>query len=102
MGQVITASRLRDGAVVFMGPSFAWVDEIGGAKLFATAEATAAGLAASKKDEQDNLVLDIYAIDVAPKDGTLVPTRLREAIRAKGPTVHPEHGKKPIALARQG
>ncbi len=102
MGQVITASRLRDGVVLFMGGDFAWVEEIGAARIFATAETTAAGLAACKKDEEDNLVLDIYAIDVAEKDGAIVPTRLREAIRAVGPTVHPEHGKRPLGSMRQG
>ena len=100
MGQVITASRLRDGAVVFMGPQNGWVDEIGGAAVFDTADEVAAGLAASKKDEDGNLVLDVYAIDVAEKNGTLVPTRLREAIRAVGPTVHPEHGKTPRPVQR--
>ena len=102
MGQVITASRLRDGIVLFMGSDFAWVEEIGAAKVFADAASTAAGLAACKKDEEDNLVLDIYAIDVAQKDGAIVPTRLREAIRAVGPTVHPEHCKRPQGPARQG
>ncbi len=93
MGQVITANRLRDGVVVFLGTDFSWVDQIGAARVFATPETSEAGLAATKKDEDDNLVLDVYAIEVAEKDGVITPTRLREAIRATGPTIHPEHGK---------
>lgn len=61
--------------------------------MFATADSIAPALAATKKDEQDNLVLDVYAIDVDDKNGAVTPTKLREAIRASGPTVHPEHGK---------
>ena len=97
MSQVITANRLKDGTVVFLGTDFSWVEQIGAARIFATADTTASGLAATKKDEEENLVLDVYAIDVTEKDGSVVPTRLREAIRASGPTVHPEHGKSTLA-----
>ena len=93
MTQVITASRLRDGIVLFVGPSNTWVETIAAAEVFQTAEATSAGLAAAASAEADNLVLDIYAVDVSNKNGVPVPTRMREAIRAQGPTVHPEHGK---------
>ena len=97
MGQVITANRLRDGIVVFLGTDFSWVEQIAAARLFASKDTAEAGLAACKKDEADNLVLDIYAIDVTEKNGTFVPVRMREAIRATGPTIHPEHGKTPLA-----
>ena len=93
MGQVITASRLRDGVVLFVAPAATWVETIAAAEVFPTAEATAAGLAAAASAQSDNLVLDIYAIDVSDRNGVPVPTRMREAIRAQGPTVHPEHGK---------
>jgi hypothetical protein len=93
MGQVITANRLKDGTVVFLGTEFNWVEQIADARLFNSAEAVAAGLAATKKDEVDNLVVEIYAIEVSDKAGAVVPVRLREAIRASGPTIHPEHGK---------
>jgi hypothetical protein len=100
MGQVITANRLRDGAVVFMGPDSTWVDRINAAKVFASSEDAATGLAASKKDEDENLVLDIYAIDVTEKNGAVIPVRLREAIRAVGPTVHPDHSRPPLPTTR--
>lgn len=93
MAQVITANRLRDGTVVFFSAEAGWTEGIEDAQVFDTAEAAAAGMAATKKDEDDNLVLDVYAIDVIQKDGRSVPSRLRELIRATGPTVHPEHGK---------
>ena len=93
MNQVITASRLTDGAVVFLGQDHAWVDFLADAQVFTSVEASAGALAVASKDEQANVVLDIYAIDVAPKNGNLVPVKLREAIRAQGPTVKPQHGK---------
>ena len=93
MSQVITANRLKDGTVVFLGPDFSWVEHIGEARVFATPDTAASGLAATKKDEEDNLVLDVYAVDVAEREGTITPVKLREAIRATGPTIHPEHGK---------
>ena len=96
MSQVITANRLRDGTVVFFAAEADWVEGIEAARVFDTAEAAAAGMAATKKDEQDHLVLAVCAIDVTRTDGTLKPSRLREAIRASGPTVHPEHGKQPL------
>lgn len=93
MSQVITASRLRDGAAVFRATDGSWVEAIGQAQCLETADEAKAALAAGAHAEADNIVLDIYLIDVARTRGALMPTRLREAIRASGPTVHPEHGK---------
>ena len=101
MGQVITANRLRDGIVVFFGAGSTWVETIGAACVFDTAEAAEAGLAETRKSEADNLVLDVYAVEVAVRNGAVRPVRLREAIRASGPTIHPEHGKGP-ASAQHG
>lgn len=93
MNQVITASRLTDGAVVFLGKDRAWVELLGEAAVFSSVDASAEALAVAQKDEQANVVLDIYAVDVVDKGGTVTPVKLREAIRAQGPTVKPEHGK---------
>ncbi len=93
MNQVITASRLTDGAVVFLGQNRAWVERLADAEIFTSVEASTAALVSAQKDEQANIVLDIYAIDVASQNGSVTPIKLREAIRAQGPTVKPEHGK---------
>ena len=39
------------------------------------------------------LVIDPYLIDVIEGDSERRPTRFRELIRAKGPTVRPDIGK---------
>jgi hypothetical protein len=93
MQQVITASRLRDGAVVFVGPDHRWVERLDEAQVFEAGEAATAALHAAQRDEAENFVLDVYAVDVAQRSGVIKPVKLREAIRAQGPTVHPEHGK---------
>ena len=101
MQQVVTANRLRDGTVVFFGPGEGWVDRLADATVFTSVEASTAALQSAQRDEAKNIVLDIYAIDVADQGGVLKPVKLREAIRAQGPTVHPEHGK-PIDGCKHG
>ncbi len=93
MSQAITASRLNDGAVVFLGADATWTERLDGARLFGTKDDAAIGLEAAKRDEGRNLVVDVYAIDISTKGGGAVPTKLRELIRARGPSVHPEHAK---------
>ena len=93
MSQVITANRLRDGTVVFFTERQGWVEILGEADSFDAKDAAAAALAAAKGDEERNVVVDVYAIDVSEAGGARVPTKLREAIRARGPTIHPEFGK---------
>ena len=93
MIQVITASRLVDGLVVFRDPEGGWAERLDRAALFEGKEAAAAGLDDAKRDEGRNLVVDVYAIDVSTSGGAVVPTKLREAIRARGPTVHPAFAK---------
>ncbi len=93
MSQVITANRLYDGAVVFLGLDAAWVERLDRAVLYDGKDAVAAGLDQARRDEENNLVVDCYAIDVSANSGAVVPTKLRELIRARGPTIHPEYTK---------
>ena len=48
--------------------------------------AVAAALEGAQADAAANLVVDVYAIAVAEEAGRLVPAKLRERIRATGPT----------------
>ena len=93
MAQIVTASRLTDGAVVFLDATGGWTDRLDRSRIFADKAATAEGLAAGQRAEADSLVIDVYAVDVAVQAGAVVPTKLREAIRARGPTIHPEFTK---------
>ena len=90
MAQVVTASRLADGVVVFLDAGGGWTERLDRASLFSDKADTAAGLEAGKVGEAASLVVDVYAVDVSVRAGTTVPLKLREAIRARGPTIHPE------------
>ena len=93
MTQVVTANRLRDGAVVFRGAADDWVELLQDAQRFDGKDVIAAALEAARADEAGNRVVDVYAVDVTDRAGFAVPVKLREAIRARGPTVHPEFAK---------
>lgn len=85
--QIITANRLGDGVVVYLDATSGWTERLGAAAVFETADAIAAAVAAGKKAEAAQIVVETYPIDVARVEGGLKPLRLREEIRAAGPTV---------------
>ena len=94
--EIITANRLGDGRVVFQSAS-GWSDDIAQATVLETVEAVAAALDRANGDAAANLVVEPYAIAVRPGPDGLVPTRLRERIRAEGPTTGSSKPKNGIA-----
>lgn len=93
MAQIVTASRLTDGAVVFLDGEDGWTERLDGARLFADKGETAAGLALGQAAEAACRVIDVYAVDVRVQAGAIEPVKLREAIRARGPTILPAFTK---------
>jgi Protein of unknown function (DUF2849) len=93
MPDVITASRLADGVVVFQTAEDIWSEDFNRAAVRADVEATKAALARAQADEAQNLVVDAYAFPVELRNGHVVPKALREAIRAAGPTIRRDLGK---------
>ncbi len=93
MGQVITANRLSDGVVVFLDGAGQWSERLDHARVFADKTEATVGLEAGRVAETGNLILDLSAIDVTVQAGSIVPTKLREAIRARGPTIFPAFTK---------
>ena len=83
--EVITANNLADGRVVFQATT-GWVHDINAAQVLDNKDATAAALARANADAVANVVVEPYAIAVKRGPGGLAPTKLREAIRAAGPT----------------
>jgi len=83
--EILTGNELLSGAAVYLAPSGQWVEELQSARLFAKEEAEArdAALAATKATGRI-VSLEIEEVDVV--DGVIVPKRLRERIRAAGPT----------------
>lgn len=97
--KVITANRLLNGDVVWLGDNGSWVERIALAKVFEGKEAAALGLAEGMEAERNQLVVSVYEMDVTAEDGVVVPVRLREKIRATGPTTHPDLGKQAEAVS---
>ena len=83
--QVVTANRLRDGAVVYCSAT-GWTIALADARLADGAEADAL-LAAAQAAPKPLPVVAPYLIEVAVTDGVPRPLSLRERIRAAGPTV---------------
>ncbi|WP_448203018.1 DUF2849 domain-containing protein [Azospirillum sp. sgz302134] len=95
--KAITANRLRDGTVVFLGDNGSWVERLGDAALFEAAAADAALAAAKAQAEREQFGVDVYAFDVILVDGARHPVKTRERIRALGPTVRTDLGKQAAA-----
>lgn len=91
--KILTANRLTDGEAVWYAASQNWVEMIDGAEIVSDkageARLEAAGQAALARDE----VVDVNLIDIELRDGAITPTRLRERIRAAGPTNRTDLGK---------
>ena len=83
--EILTGNELTSGAAVYLGTDNAWVEDLQAARLFGkdeTAERDAA-LAATKATGR---VISLEIEEVEQVNGTIVPKRLRERIRAAGPT----------------
>lgn len=91
MAQIVTANHLTDGDVVFRAADGSWVRNVDLAGVLEGKEAAAAAEAAALADVARAIVVDVAVIDVTVSDGRVVPVRLRERIRAFGPTVKSDH-----------
>jgi hypothetical protein len=83
--EIITGNSLAEGLVVFQTKS-GWSLSIEEAELIETKEAVEAAMARANADAAANRVVEPYAIEVTREAGGLIPVRLREKIRAAGPT----------------
>jgi Protein of unknown function (DUF2849) len=82
---VITANRLRDGAVIYRTPAGGWTTELAGALVLAAEAAVKAQL--TQAAGEGTQAVGAYAAPVAhDANGRLVPGNLREIIRRSGPT----------------
>jgi hypothetical protein len=81
--KVLTASRLSDGAVVYLANDGAWTRDFAAA---ARLDSDAAPAALQQAQAQPRVLVGAYLLEL---DGETVEKRerLREAIRANGPTV---------------
>ena len=92
MPQVLTANRLVVGEVVYWNEARGWVSRLEEAQVLADSEAEAV-LARADEWVQKREVVAPYLFDVRLEKGIAVPVKVREAIRAAGPTVRLDLGK---------
>jgi len=84
--RVITANRLSDGLVVYLAGG-RWDTSIGRASVLHAVDALEAGMLCARRAVANREVVDVNAIEVSlGADRRPVPLRLRERIRAYGPT----------------
>lgn len=83
--EILTGNELISGATVYLDRRGQWVEELQEARVFAAEEGEArdAAIAATKATLR---IISLETEKVSMVDGLLVPERLRERIRAKGPT----------------
>jgi len=85
MMEILTGNELLSGATVYLDRHGNWVADLQQARLFGPDEAAArdAAMAATKATMR---ILSLEAETVKIAGGAIVPDRIRERIRAAGPT----------------
>ena len=85
--KAITANRLSDGLVVFLTGGRSWSLSVDDAELFADGPDLEGALTFGREQHAARVILDPYAIDMETVGDKALPVRLRERIRALGPTI---------------
>ncbi len=100
--KVLTANRLSDGIAVWYADSNGWVEQIGRARAASTKE----DISALEKIAAETLAqgqhCDVVLIDAEETADGPRPLKLRERIRAEGPTITPDLGIKDLGIKDLG
>ena len=91
--KILAANRLVNGEAVWLAGEHRWSDSIHGAELAHDKEAEERLAQLGKAAFLANEVIDVELIDVELVEGGIRPLRLRERIRAAGPTIRADLGK---------
>ena len=90
--QILTANRLRTGAVVYWTGT-KWTDDLHLAKIYAVATDAELALTHAQKFVEGGGIVNPYLFPVRIEAGEALPLEERERIRAAGPTVRSYAGK---------
>jgi hypothetical protein len=99
--KILTANRLTDGEAVWFSADQRWSETIADAEIANDKDADARLEAIGKAAYDNNEVVDVNLIDVQLVDGAIRANRLREQIRAAGPTNRNDLGKQARPAATQ-
>jgi hypothetical protein len=91
--KILTANRLTDGEAVWFAADGTWAETIDVAETVGDKAGEARLEAIGKTAYDNNEVVDVNLIDVSVVDGAIQPLRLREVIRAAGPSNRLDLGK---------
>ncbi|MFL5042613.1 MAG: DUF2849 domain-containing protein [Xanthobacteraceae bacterium] len=83
---VVTANRLRDGAVIYRTTDEGWTTELAGAAVVTTTPAAQDLLKGAAADDGGAVQAYVAPVELTPDRGVL-PGNLRERIRVAGPTI---------------
>ena len=83
--EILTGNELTSGGTVYLDANGAWVENLQASRIFGKEETSErdAALAATKAGGR---VISLEIEEIDQVDGQIVPKRLRERIRAAGPT----------------
>ena len=83
--EILTGNELTSGGTVYLDNTGTWVEDLQASRVFAKEEAAErdAALAATKAGGR---VISLEIEEVTLEQGVITPKRLRERIRAAGPT----------------
>ena len=98
-GHVLTANRLSDGIVVFLGADNVWTTDIHSSALAQEEKARAALERRGVEFETHNTVTGAYLVEAEREDGCVEPVHIREKIRATGPTAGTELAREPCHVS---
>lgn len=90
--QILTASRLTDGTVLYW-TGVGWADAMAEAEILTEPDAAKAALEGAAKWVGGRVVINPYLFEVRLEDGVAVPVKEREIIRAAGPSIRRDLGK---------
>jgi Protein of unknown function (DUF2849) len=90
--KVLTANRLSDGIAVWYAQTNGWVERVEDASAASTPEDIAALEAVAANSLKNGQHCDVVLIDVENTPQGPRPLKLRERIRADGPTIELDYG----------
>ncbi|MGE3250514.1 MAG: DUF2849 domain-containing protein [Hyphomonadaceae bacterium] len=89
--KVLTAHDLKTGEVIYLAANDRWVSLIADA---ARLDDAAADAALKQAEQSETAVIHPYLVPLDEAGKPIARERVRETIRAEGPTVHPGFGKR--------
>lgn len=99
--KILTANLLSTGEAVWLSSNGRWATTISSSEIARGAEAEAKLESRGRASLARHEVVDVNLVEIALQDGNPAPLRLRERIRAAGPTNRLDLGKQADALFGQ-